>query len=334
MSKKVSLNIIGAGFIANELARALMMLDHVEIYGVYSRSIEKAREFARRHNINNIYDDWRRAVSDPHVEAVVIATPNYTHKEISVEAARRGKHIFLEKPIATRLRDAHEIIEEAERNRVKLFVGHCLRYWPEYVRVREMILRGEIGEPRIVRVYRLSSFPKWSIWHRYMSFSGGVAVDLAIHDIDYLRWSIGEVSKVYAVGGVYTRYSVDAIDHVMYILEFENEAIGYGEASWAMPESFPFTTYLEIAGTKGLLYVDNRSTATYNEYIDDKIITSSPYDKNAYYNELKAFIRWILYDEPVEIRPEDALESLRIALAINKSIEKKEIIDVKKADLE
>ncbi|MCI4457226.1 MAG: Gfo/Idh/MocA family oxidoreductase, partial [Desulfurococcaceae archaeon] len=95
LSKRVSLNIIGAGFIANELARALMMLDHVEIYGVYSRSIEKAREFARRHNINNIYDDWRRAVSDPHVEAVIIATPNYTHKEISVELLEEVNIFFL-----------------------------------------------------------------------------------------------------------------------------------------------------------------------------------------------------------------------------------------------
>ncbi len=331
---RLRIGVIGAGFIANILTRSLLRLgDYASIEAVFSRDIESARLFAKRFGIANLYSDWREIARSKSIDAVIVATPTYTHKEISVESARNGKHVFLEKPIALSIRDASEIIREAEKNRVKLFVGHCLRYWPEYLRVREAVSRGEIGEPRIARAYRLSSFPD-RLWFRYMDYSGGVVVDLAIHDIDYLRWVLGPVKRVFGVGGRYTRYTVDSIDHAMYILEFESGAIAYGEASWAMPPTYPFTTYLEVAGTKGLLTVDNRSTVTVAEYYENISHTYSPYNQDAYYNELKAFLRWILYDEPVNISPEEALESLRVALAINRSIEKREIVDLGEVVLE
>lgn len=318
--------------IADIHARSIERLrEYAVIKSVYSREIEKARAFARRHGVGEFYDDWRRVVRDEEVDAVVIATPNYTHREIAVEAARRGKHVFLEKPIATRLEDAREIVGEAERSGVKLFIGHCLRYWPEYVRVREAVSRGEIGSPSVARVYRLSSFPRWGGgWHGYMEYSGGVVVDLAIHDIDFLVWTLGPVSRVYGVGGRFTRDSVDAIDHAMYIIEFENGAIAYGEASWAMPETMPFTTYLEIAGSGGALAVDNRSTASVYEYTDRGSRSYSPVYRDAYYYEMRAFLRWVLYNEPVSISPEEAVESLRVALAINKSIIDREIVDLRR----
>ncbi len=196
-----------------------------------------------------------------------VSAPGYTHKEIAVESARNGKHIFLEKPMALSLRNVRESINAAEKSRVKLFVGHCLRYWPGYVRVREAVCRGDIGEPRTARTYRLGIFPR-SLWYGYMEYSGGVVVDMAIHDIDFLRWVLGPVKRVYGVGGRYTKSAVDAIDHAMYFLEFESGAIAYGEASWAMPSTFRFTTYLEIDGSKGLLSVDNRSTVSVAEYLE------------------------------------------------------------------
>jgi len=326
---KIRVGFIGAGFIADTLANALLKLkEYSSIEAVYSREIEKAKHFAKRFGVEKIYSSWRDLINDNEIEAIVVATPTYTHKEIAVEAAKRGKHVFLEKPISLNIQDAREIVREAEKNHIKLFVGHCLRYWPEYVRVKELVSRGEIGEPRVARAYRLGSYPTWSLWYRYREFSGGVVIDLAIHDIDFLRWVMGSVKRVYGVGGRFSRYSIDVIDHAMYILEFENGAVAYGEASWAMPQKFGFTTYLEIAGTKGLLTVDNKSTASVHEYYNDSSSSYSPLYHDAYYNELKAFLRWILFNESVAISPEDAVESLRIALAVTKSIEKREAIDL------
>ncbi|MEM1611431.1 MAG: Gfo/Idh/MocA family oxidoreductase [Sulfolobales archaeon] len=331
---KVRMGFIGAGFIADVLARTLLQLnEYASIEAVFSREIEKAKHFARRYGIKNVYRDWRDIAGSKEIDAVIIATPDYTHKEIAVECARNGKHIYLEKPIALRLRDAREIIDAASRNNVKLFVGHCLRYWPEYVKVREAVYRGDIGEPRIARAYRLGSFPR-PLWYGYMEYSGGVVVDMAIHDIDFLRWVLGPVRRVYGVGGRYTKNTVDAIDHAIYVLEFESGTIAYGEASWAMPGSFRFTTYLEIAGTKGLLRVDNRSNVSVTKYLENSSSSYAPIYRDAFYNELRAFLRWILFGDPVTITPEDALESLRVALAINRSIEKGEIIDLKEAILE
>ncbi|MEZ0289799.1 MAG: Gfo/Idh/MocA family oxidoreductase [Sulfolobales archaeon] len=328
--KRVGIGIIGAGFISDTHARVLRDLrDLAEIRGVFSRSLEKTKFFAEKHGIPKVYSSLSELLSDDSVDAVVIATPNYTHKSIAVECAKSGKNIFLEKPIALSVEEGREIIEEAERNSVKLFIGHVLRFWPEYVKIREIVLSGGVGEPRVARVYRLASFPKWTYWHKYMAYSGGVTVDLAIHDIDYLRWVLGPVSKVYAVGGVYSRHSVDAIDHVMYLLEFENGSIAYGEASWAMPDSFPFTTYLEIAGTKGLATVDNRSTRTLWVYTESRVSEEAPLHRDAYYLQMRSFLRWLLFNEPIPIDPWDALESLRVAIAINESVRRREIVSLR-----
>ncbi len=296
---------------------------------VFSIPRETAIDVAKQYNIPEYTDNWRDIVERKDIDAVLIATPNYTHREIAVEAARRGKHIFLEKPIALRVKEGEEIVMEAEKNRVKLFVGHCLRFWPEYVKVREAIISGYIGEPRVARAYRLAPFPSWTQWHKYADLSGGVVIDLSIHDIDYLRWVLGPIESVYAVGGIFTKYSYDSIDHYMAIMKFENGAIAYVEGSWAMPRSFPFTTYLEIAGTRGLLTVDNRSTLTVGIYRDNSSEFYAPYYNNAYFEEMKAFLDWLQFDKKPPIDPWEAVEALRIAWMIMISIKEGRVVKVR-----
>lgn len=330
MADKLRMALVGAGMIVREAhIKSLKRLsDRVEVVAVYSRRLEVAKNFAKEHGIPLYTDNWREVIGRSDVDAVLIATPNYTHKPIAVEAAKSGKHIFLEKPIALSVEDGEAIVKEAESHGVKLLVGHCLRFWPEYVRIKKAVENGVIGEPRVARAYRLSSFPRWSQWHRYKEFSGGVVIDLGIHDLDYLRWVLGEPVEVYAVGGIRTRYSVDAIDYAMAIIKFRDGAIAYVESSWAMPENFRFYTYLEIAGTKGLLTVDNNTTATVTTYIDDSFWSFAPVDDNAYYLEMKAFLDWVQHDVKPPLEPRDAVESLRLALAIVKSIERGEVVKI------
>jgi len=262
------------------------------------------------------------------IDAVLIATPNYTHKTIAVEAARAGKHIFLEKPIALSVEDGMEIVREAEKQGVKLFVGHCLRFWPEYVRAREAVMSGAIGEPRIARAYRMSPFPRWTEWHRHRELSGGVVIDMSIHDLDYLRWVFGDAEKVYAAGGRYTPYSYDNIDHAMAMIRFRSGVIAYVEATWTMPESFRFYTYLEIAGTKGLLTVDNHTTSTLHAYLGKESWSYGPINRDAYYREMEAFLDWVEHGRKPPIEPEEAVKSLELALAIVKSIETGKVVEL------
>ncbi|MEM0153607.1 MAG: Gfo/Idh/MocA family oxidoreductase [Ignisphaera sp.] len=323
MVDRIRIGIIGAGGIVQwaHLPSLKLLRDRVDVRVVFSRSIERAKEVAMRFSIPEATDDWRSTVSRGDLDALLIATPNYTHKTIAVESVRAGKHVFLEKPVALSIGDGLEIVREAEKAGVNLMVGHCLRFWPEYVRVRESILSNAIGEPRVARAYRLSSFPRWAPWHRYRELSGGVVVDLMIHDLDFLRWILGEVEEVFGYMVRFTEASIDNTDHAVAILRFRDGAIAYVEASWAFPSNFPFTTYLEIAGTKGLLTVDNRSTATVEVFMESVQNVLAPVDKGAYFSELKAFIDWIQYGVKPPIEPMDAVEALRIAVAVHRSSE-------------
>ena len=324
MVDRVRMGVIGAGGIVQwaHLPNLKLLYDRVEVRVVFSRSIERAREVAIKFGVPEATDEWRYIISRGDIDAVLIATPNYTHKDIAVEAARAGKHIFLEKPIALSVRDGLEIVREAERAGVKLMIGHCLRFWPEYVKVREAVISNAIGEPRIVRAYRLSSFPTWAGWHRFKDLSGGVVIDLMIHDLDFLRWCLGEVDEVFGYTAKFSETSIDNMDHAMSILRFKGGAIAYVEASWSFSRSFPFTTYLEVAGTKGLLTIDNRSTWTVSVFRDNTQESLAPMDRSAYFSELKSFIEWIQSGVKPPIEPMDAVEAIRIALAVYKSSEK------------
>lgn len=323
MVDRIRIGIVGAGGIVQwaHLPSLRLLRDRVDVRVVFSRSIEKAKEVAMRFGIPEATDDWRNTISRGDLDALLIATPNYTHKTIAIEAIRAGKHVFLEKPIALSIGDGLEIVREAEKAGVNLMVGHCLRFWSEYVRVREAILSNAIGEPRVARTYRLSSFPRWAPWHRYRELSGGVVIDLMIHDLDFLRWTLGEVEEVFGYTVRLTEASIDNVDHAVAIAKFRDGAIAYVEASWAFPSNFPFTTYLEIAGTKGLLTVDNRSTATVEVFRESVQDVLAPVDKSAYFSELKAFMDWIQYGVKPPIEPMDAVEALRIAVAVHRSSE-------------
>jgi predicted dehydrogenase len=318
--------VLGSGFAARELhLPVLSSLSGVEVSTIFGIPYEDALILARRFKIPKVTDDWRSVVHDSSIDVVLVATPTYTHRAIAEEAIKAGKHVMLEKPIALTVKDGEELVKAYEAGGVKLMVAHCLRFWPEYVRARELMMAGEVGEPRVARAYRLSSHP--GRWFRFQELSGGVAVDMSIHDLDYLRWTLGEVKRVYAVGGTYSSDSATSIDHFMATLEFENGAVAYVEGSWAMPRNFPFTTYLEIVGTKGLLTVDNQSTSTIEAYIDNSYYRYGPIYRNAYYLEWVAFLDWLNKGVKPPIEPGDAVEALRLALAINKSITEGRVVN-------
>lgn len=322
--KKVKVLVVGTGFICRmEHLPALIKMPNVEVVGIVSRNLKRAKELAEKFGIKNYYDDYYTALEKSNADAVDITWPTYLHKQAVVDAAKYGKHVIVEKPIALRLKDADEMINATKRSHVKFMVAHCLRFWPEYVLIKKLVDAGEIGEPRVARAYRLSQFPPWSPekWHKDMKKSGGVIIDLSIHDIDYLRWLIGEVDTVFARGGTYGTHGGDAIDHAHIVLKFKNGAIGYVEGSWIMPDSYNFATYFEVAGTKGLLTVDPRMLASVVIYQKGKFRQElTPHSDNAYYLELKAFIDSIIKDEEPPIPGEEAKKSLEVALAAIKSI--------------
>jgi len=322
MSGKLGVAVIGAGFIANmSHLPSIKRISELNLVAVVDIVEERAKNAAKRFGAKQYFTDFRKVLDIDEVDIVDVCTPTYTHREISVEAMKSGKNVLCEKPIALKLRDADEMINVAKKNNVKFMVAHCLRFWPEYARVKKMLDEGVIGEPRIARAYRYSSFPEWAPWHKRIDMGGGVFVDMSIHDVDFLRWSIGEVDRVYAKGGTYLYDDATSHDYTHSILYFKNGAIGFVEGSWIMPKGFRFTTYLEIAGERGLLTVDNRTPSSLSIYRPGgKEDYSTVFSEDAYFLEIREFVKSVIEDKDPPVKGEDARKTLEVVLAVVKSV--------------
>jgi predicted dehydrogenase len=235
--------IIGAGFMGSTHAAGYRSLgERVRVKTVCARSPERAARVAVTLGADASVDAGA-VLGDPEVEAVDICLPTPLHREFAERAFAAGKHVFLEKPIALSLDDADAIIAAAERSGRVLMVGLVLRFWPEYVRLLELVSAGELGRPRTVTTQRLSPPADWADWLGDRAQSGGTAVDLLIHDFDQLNALLGEPQTVYA--------GEPEPGHVQAIVEYDG-ATGMVEGSMAMPRSYPFSSNIRMLASGGV----------------------------------------------------------------------------------
>ncbi len=275
-------------------------------------------EFLRSFDFGaDAYTDVARMCEDAALDAVDVCTPTHTHVDVVRAVAENGLDVFLEKPIAGTLEEANEISRIVDDAGVRCMVGHVVRYVPSYREARDL----SIGDPGVARARRLSPFPDWGSgdWFADRDRSGGVFVDLAIHDLDYLRWCWGPVERVFA-----RRRRESEAEHGFATLRFENGAVGYVEASWAQPESRPLTSELELAGDDGLVEFDSDDEAAYCEWTDDGVTVESPLAKSGYRRELEHFASCVESGTDPDVGPAAAIASLRLALAAERSADRGE----------
>jgi predicted dehydrogenase len=215
----------------------------VRVKTVLSLGSERSRKLAASLGAR-LVEDLDEAVSDPEVDAVDVCLPTYLHREAAEKAFASGRHVFLEKPIALSPEDADAILAAADRSKRVLMVGLVLRFWPEYAELHRLVAVGELGRPLAVSTYRLSPPADWNQWMGDESFSGGVAVDVLVHDLDQMNWLLGRALTVFA--------RRPSPGHVMAILEYESGACGLAEASLAMPGSYPFSSNIRVLCDNGV----------------------------------------------------------------------------------
>ncbi|MFM9278223.1 Gfo/Idh/MocA family protein [Paenibacillus jiagnxiensis] len=316
--------LIGAGTMGSTHAQAYEQMEGVQVAGVVDIQAERAQSLADEVHARAFasYEEAISALDD--VDVVDVCLPTYLHKRYVLQAAQAGKHVICEKPLARHLADAEEMIAVCKQHGVKLFVGHVLRFFPEYAQARTVIEAGDLGEIGVVRTSRGGTFPRaWNNWYADYSLSGGLTLDMIIHDFDYLRWCFGEVDRVYAKslrGRVYGQ-----IDYALVTLRFQSGVIAHVEGTWAH-ESFAMS--FEIAGKNGVLQFDsardNPVTAVSRNGVQGRpgvAVPESPLREGTYYRELKHFMDCIATGNEPQITAEDGLEALRISLAALESME-------------
>jgi predicted dehydrogenase len=233
----ITVAILGGGFMgASHAANYAALGDRVRVKTVASRPSERARAVAGSVGAQ-LVEDVGAAIFDPEVDVVDVCLPTPLHREAAEAALAAGKHVFLEKPIALTLEDADAIVAAAERSGRLFMVGLVLRFWPEYVELRRRLAAGELGRPLAVSTFRLSPPADWNDWMVDAAKSGGVPVDLLIHDFDQMNWLLGTPRRVFARAPV--------PGHVLAVVDYDG-AQGFAEGSMAMPRSYPFSSNVRV----------------------------------------------------------------------------------------
>jgi predicted dehydrogenase len=314
----MKVGIAGAGFMGTTHAEGWATTE-ASIGGFLADRSGAAPGLAERYGAQ-VYPSFEAMLAD--VDVVDLCTPTHTHAELVLAAAQAGRHVVCEKPLARTLEQARQVIAACRQAGVKLLVAHVVRFSPEYALAKAQVERGEIGRPAVLRLSRGSYQPKKPAgnWFLDEEKSGGIILDLMIHDLDYARWVAGEVESVFAKS-IGTVASGAPIDYAMALLRHKSGVISHVAASWAYPAPI-FRTSLEIAGDAGLIEFSSSGTDPIEVLLHatstntpDVALPTSPLDESAYTSQIKEFYGALVDDRPTRVTAEDGLAAVRIALA-------------------
>lgn len=315
--------IIGAGSMGHAHAPGWKQTG-ADIVGVLSGNEANAAILAENLDAK-VYSSYENLLND--VDIVDICAPTHLHKDYVLKAARAGCHIFCEKPIALSIEEGLEMIRACESAGVRFFVGMVLHFFPEYIAMKNAIEANAVGNPKVVRMTRASYRPKKADdnWFMDERKSGGMILDLMIHDFEMSRWlTKGEVIRVFAKS-VRSQHPDQLADHCLAILRYDNGTMAHIEGSWAYPMPM-FSVRAEVAGDDGLIEWESDKTLPLEQYMhktdddaSDVALPGSPLNEDPWVAEVKHFYQSVVNDTPFRISPLDALRGLQIALAAKDS---------------
>lgn len=331
--KKLSLVLIGMGRIGKiHLNNILRHFPEVQISGVADRDYNP-EQFAREYGTIPFSRDAATLVAKPEVDAVLICTPTSTHADMIRLALQYGKHIFCEKPVDLSLNTTKQLVDQVQLSGIKMMLGFNRRFDPDFLHAQRQLKEGRIGEVQIVKITsRDPGLPPIE----YIKHSGGLFMDMVIHDFDMARYLMQkEVKEVYAQGRVLVDSKVGEagdIDTALTTLIFEDDS--YAVIDNSREAIYGYDQRLEVFGNKGMLQVDNNLHNRNIVYDKQGIHQSLPLDffmdryAASYLNEMKFFIEALLHNQPIPVSGQDGLEAVVIATAAKWSVEKKRPVTI------
>ena len=313
--------VIGGGGMASYHAHNITLIPAATLVACAAPELNDAIRATAQRVGATCYATAAEVCARPDIDAVVVATPTDTHAHAAILAMQAGKHVLVEKPLARTLADAQLMLDGAQQYGVKLMCGQVVRYFREYATAHQLITRGDIGTVGVARTSRCGAYPAAHTWYADTVRSGGVALDVLVHDLDWLRWTFGEVTRVYARGLI--DRAIPNRDTVMVILRFESGVIGYAEANWSYPNGFH--TSLEVAGSNGLVAHRNDDVVDITlrpqagsgaRLAHDPLALEDPY-----LAQLSDFTQWCAGGTTPRSTARDGYEAVRLSLAVLESVQ-------------
>ncbi len=308
-------------------ARIFFHSDAIQLVAVADPYKEQVEKVARHYNAQS-YLHYRDMLDNEEVDAVSIAVPTNMHKEVALYALEKGKHVLLEKPIASTEEEAQEIIHKAQQQQRKLMIGHIERFNPAIQELKVRLQKGELGEIYKIDVQRIGPFPS-------RITDVGVIVDLSVHDLDVINYLIEDTPvRIYAE--TQQRLHPKHEDSVTALIRYSQGALAVLNINYLSPTK---TRQLKIFGKKGMFLVNYLDQELY--FYENKGFTTDNWEsvsegdmkkitipkKELLQLEIESFVRCIKEDTEPAISGEHGLSSLKIAHAILKSAQEKKILE-------
>lgn len=339
--KAIKFGIVGTGRWGSVHAEVYSTHPHAALHAVCDVDENRAREVATRFGARQVYADYRVMLRDSELDAVAVVTPDFAHCEAVIAAARAGKHVIVEKPLATLREDADRIAEAVRQSGVTLMVDFHNRWSPPLVVARENIEKGLLGDvvSATLRlndtIYVPTQMLAWAAKSSVLWFLGS-------HAVDTLRFLLhDEVARVYAVArsGVLKSRGLDVPDIYQSILEFKGGAVATVENNWIVPNTNPSVNdfKVNVLGSKGMISLD----LTHSQFIERFLENSSDrpaflHDVQVYgrrvgfvYESIRHFVDCLAEGKPVQATLDDGVKVTKVILAILESADKQEPVSVR-----
>lgn len=340
---KVKVGLIGVGWMGSELGRNIVKNPNAELVAVANRREESVKRFKKDTGSNPMYyKDYQELLKNPDIEAVIISTPNNTHKEITIAAAEAGKHIMCEKPMAITLDDCKKIKEAVTKTGVKYLIGYHCRFNPLYNYAKNILDSGDMGEPYFIESDYIHYIPSdWAIWDWLgkEDIAGSLFHAGCGHNVDLMRYICGDISEVSCFKDIFVprKVQVETEDTAVAIFRFEKGAIG--KIILGIGAISPFTFTFSLYGTKATIrnnkvwfdWIPNFYEVGYEKdcitlpesWIPNNELghISEPWDK-----EINHFIDAIKNNKHVINDVESAYKTSEVSFAVIKSAVEKKVI--------
>lgn len=338
---KVGVGIIGAGRWGETHSKAFSSDPRARLIAICDKNLERAQQLAEKYEVEKWYADYSEMLEDPEISAVSIAVPDFAHKDPAVCAAKNGKHVLVEKPMATSVEDAEAMVNASKEAEKILMVDFHNRWNPPFVHVYNAVKEGEIGTPSLMYIRHSNTF---YVPLQMLSWSGksSVAWFLGSHSIDLARWLFqDEAKKVYSVSrsNILKDLNKTTPDFFASIIEFKKGGVAIIENSWILPDSLPSVGdfKFELIGSKGATYVDftgSKCVSKYAKKASFPDILEAPviYGKVSGFAiaSIRHFVDCIYEEKTPIVTGEDGLANTRIICAIYESMKKGEPVYLSK----
>ncbi|MBH8601956.1 inositol 2-dehydrogenase [Thermoactinomyces sp. CICC 23799] len=337
MSKKITVGVVGAGRIGKLHVSNLKKMDNVRLKTVPDLFADQLEDWFRESGAERLTKNYKELIHDPELDAVFICSSTDTHAEIIKEAAGAGKHIFCEKPVSFSDQETLEVYEAVKSAGVKFQLGFNRRYDRNFRKVKQWVEKKVIGDLHVLKITSRDPNPP-SL--DYVSRSGGIFMDMTIHDFDMARFISGtEVEEVFVHGAALVNPKLAEwgdVDTAVITLKFANGAMGVIDNS--RRAVYGYDQRLEAFGSKGAVHVNNETESKVECWSEEGIKSDNLLHffleryNEAFDREVKEFIRAIENDSDIQTTFKDGIMAQRIAEAATASLKSGKPVKVRGLD--